>query len=77
MIPISYSKSILNALYDELHKANRNGNAHLVRVITALILIGERKYTLEEIIKLINVTGKTLFHWIKRKRSLPYQAKEP
>ncbi|MEN8131071.1 MAG: hypothetical protein ABFS45_12925 [Pseudomonadota bacterium] len=43
MIPLSYSKAILNALYDELHKANRNGNAHLARVITALILVGEKK----------------------------------
>ncbi len=66
MIPISYSKSILTALYDELHKANRNGNAHLARVITALILIGEKKYKLEEIRKLVNVTGKTLFNWIKQ-----------
>ncbi len=66
MIPISYSKAQLNALYDELHKANRGGNAHLARIITALILVGEKKYTPEEILKLVNVTGKTLFNWIKQ-----------
>jgi hypothetical protein len=38
MIPLSYSKAKLDTLYDEFHKANRNGNAHLARFITALIL---------------------------------------
>jgi transposase len=66
MILLSYSKAKLDTLYDELHKANRGGNAHLARVIIALILVGEKKHTLEEIIKLVNVTGRTLFNWIKQ-----------
>jgi len=66
MILLSYSKERLEALYEELHKARRQGKAHLVRVALALILIGEEKYTLQEVAKISNVTVKTLFNWLKK-----------
>ncbi len=65
MIPLSYSKKQQADLYIAYHKANGSGNNHLSRVILSLILIGEKR-ALPAIAKLINVTVKTLFNWMKK-----------
>ena len=65
MIPISYSKEQLKELYKELYKAHTTGNLHQYRVLFALILIGEKNHSLKEIARLIGVTVKTLFNWLK------------
>jgi transposase len=66
MIPLSYSKEVMNALYDKLDRANRERKPHLVRVIFALIMVGEKHHSLKKIAKRFNITTKTLFHWIKQ-----------
>jgi len=65
MIPLSYSKKQQDDLYIAYHQANKQGKNHLSRVILSLILIGEKK-PLKDIARLINVTVKTLFNWMKK-----------
>jgi len=66
MIPLTYSKDQLEELRIELHKAKTGGNIHQYRVLLALVLIGEKRYTLKEIANLVSVTIKTLFNWLKQ-----------
>jgi len=66
MIPLSYSKEQLEELRNELHKATKEGNTHRYRVLLALVLIGEKRHKLKEIAKLLGVTTKSLFNWVKQ-----------
>jgi len=64
MIPISFSKPILEKLRKQLQVAYERDNLKLYRTIQALIWYGEGQ-PVSEIAQFLQVTTKTIYNWIK------------
>jgi hypothetical protein len=64
MITLSFSKSILEKLYENLLKAQRLSNIRLYRLAQGLIWFAEG-IAAKEIAKRMGVDEKTIINWIK------------
>jgi len=64
MIAISFSKSILNELRQELQIAYKLNNIDLYRRLQALLWYGEGK-SATDIAEFLSVTSRTIYNWVK------------
>lgn len=64
MTTLTFSRSILKRLREELRTAYQEGNTRLYRVIQGLIWLGEGR-AIPLIAELLNVSARTVFNWLK------------
>jgi transposase len=65
MVTLSFSEAIMAGLEQERAKACELNNLRLYRIAQGLLWVGEGK-ALEEIARLLGVSAKTVWNWLKR-----------